>query len=71
VTNKFCGSRAAIEEGTMNLVNSKDVVADRVRDIQALATVAGRRPRNSPQPRSAWRSLAALAGAASRSTRTA
>jgi hypothetical protein len=63
VTNKFCGSRAAIEEGTMNLVNSKDVVADRVRDIQEQAAAAGRRPRSYGQPRSAWRSLAALAGA--------
>ncbi len=47
----------------MNLVNSKDVVADRVRDIQEQAAAAGGRPRHSRQPRSAWRSLAALAGA--------
>ncbi len=63
MTNKFRGPWAVIEEGTMNLVNSKDVVADRVRDLQALATSAGRRPRSNWQRRGTWRGLAALAGA--------
>ena len=63
MTKELCGSRAAAEEGTMNLVNSKDVVAGQIRDIHALAAAAGRRPRSPRQPRGAWRGLAALAGA--------
>jgi hypothetical protein len=55
-----------IEEGTMNLVNSKDVVADRIRDIQAQAAVVGRRPGSNRQRRAMWRGLAALTSAASR-----
>ena len=49
----------------MNLVNSKDVVADRIRDIHALAAASGRRqPSASHQRRSTGRSRsAALAGA--------
>jgi hypothetical protein len=62
VTNKFRGPRAVIEEGTMNLVNSKDVVAGRIRDIQALAVPPARR-RQSGQRRGSLRGLAALAGA--------
>jgi hypothetical protein len=62
VTNKFCGPRAVIEEGTMILVNSKDVVAGRIRDIQALAAPPARR-HHSRQRRGTWRGLAALAGA--------
>jgi hypothetical protein len=62
VTNKFSGPRAVIEEGTMILVNSKDVVAGRIRDIQALAAPPARR-RHSRQRRGTWRGLAALAGA--------
>jgi hypothetical protein len=58
VTNKFCGLRAATEEGTMILVNSKDVVADRIRDLQAQA--AGPRPRSHRQRRGTWRGLASL-----------
>jgi hypothetical protein len=61
VTNKFRGLRAVIEEGTMNLVNSKDVVAGRIRDIQALAAPPAPR-RHSGQRRGSWRGLAALAG---------
>jgi hypothetical protein len=63
VTSKFCGSRAATEEGTMILVNSKDVVAGRIRDIQALSAPPARRPRNPGQRRGNWRGLAATAGA--------
>jgi len=64
VTNEFCGSRAVAEEGTMYMNQvSKDVVADRVGDIHALAAVAGRRPRSSRRPRGAWRGLAVLFGA--------
>lgn len=62
MTNKFCGSRAAIEEGTMILVNSKDVVAGRIRDLQALAAPPTRRAHHSRQRRGTWRGLAALAG---------
>jgi hypothetical protein len=47
----------------MILVNSKDVVADRVRDIHAQAATASRRPRGYRQRRGAWRGLAALASA--------
>jgi hypothetical protein len=61
VTNKFRGPRAAIEEGTMYQVNSKDVVASRIRDLQALA--AAPRPRSHRQRRGTRRGLAALAGA--------
>ena len=61
MTNKFCGSRAATEEGTMILVNSKDVVADRIRDIQALAAQPARRPHHSRQRRGTGRGLAAPA----------
>ena len=46
----------------MNLVNSKDVVADRVRDIHAQAAVAGRPARGRQQRRRTWRGLAAMAG---------
>jgi hypothetical protein len=47
----------------MILVNSKDVVADRIRDIHALAAAPGRRPpHTSRQARCTWRSLAAFAG---------
>jgi hypothetical protein len=63
VTNKFCGPRAAIEEGTMILVNSKDVVAGRIHDLQALAAPPARRPHHSRPRRGTWRGLAALAGA--------
>ena len=47
----------------MILVNSKDVVADRVRDIQAQAAASGRarQPRGIRQPRGARRGLAAWA----------
>jgi alkanesulfonate monooxygenase SsuD/methylene tetrahydromethanopterin reductase-like flavin-dependent oxidoreductase (luciferase family) len=62
VTNKFCGSRAATEEGTMILVNSKDVVAGRIQDIQAQAAAAGRRPHGRRPRRGARRTLAALPG---------
>ncbi len=54
----------------MNLVNSKDVVADRIRDIQALAAAPSRQPRTSRRPRNTWRSLAAFAGIG-RAARTA
>jgi hypothetical protein len=55
----------------MNLVNSKDIVAERVRDIQAQAATSGRarqqrgagQPRSAGQPRGARRSLASWAGA--------
>ena len=67
VTDKFSGPWAAIEEGTMNLVNSKDIVADRIRDINALAAASGRRQPRISRPRTSWRSrAAALAGARSR-----
>ena len=48
----------------MNLVNSKDVVADRVRDIQAQAAMAGRarQVRGADRAGGARRGLAALAG---------
>jgi len=59
VTNTFCGLRAVIEEGTMILVNSKDVVADRIRDIQALTAAPARRPRSARQGRGSWHGLAA------------
>ena len=59
MTKKFRGSRTAIEEGTMNLVNSKDVVADRIRELQAQAATAGRPSRHSRQ----WHGLAARAAA--------
>jgi hypothetical protein len=42
----------------MILVNSKDVVADRIRDLQAQA--AGPRPRSHRQRRGTWRGLASL-----------
>jgi hypothetical protein len=69
VTNTFCGSRAATEEGTMILVNSKDVVADRIRDIQAQAAESGRarqvhaarQPHGGSRPHAARR-LTAWAG---------
>ena len=63
VTNTHRGSRAAIEEDTMILVNSKDVVAGRVRDIQAQAAASGRarQLRGTRQPRGAGRGLAARA----------
>jgi hypothetical protein len=63
VTNKFRGPRAVIKEGTMILVNSKDVVAGRIHDLQALAAPSARRPHHSRQRRGTWRGLAALAGA--------
>jgi hypothetical protein len=77
VTNTFCGSRAATEEDTMILVNSKDVVASHVRDIQALAAASGRPrqvrgvgqspavspPRGAGRPGGIRRGLAAWAGA--------
>ena len=47
----------------MILVNSKDVVAGRIRDIQALAAPPARRPHHSRQRGGTWRGLAALAGA--------
>jgi hypothetical protein len=70
VTSTHRGSRAAIEEGTMILVNSKDVVADWARDIQAQAAASGRarqlrgtrQSRGIRQPRGAHRGLAAWAG---------
>ena len=62
MTNKFCGSRAATEEGTMILVNSKDVVAGRIQDIQAQAAAAGRRPHGHRPQRGVRRTLAALPG---------
>jgi hypothetical protein len=46
----------------MNLVNSKDVVASRIRDIQALAAVPAHR-HHPRQRRGTWRGLVALAGA--------
>ena len=54
----------------MILVNSKDVVADRVRDIQAQAVASGRarQPRGIRQPRGARRGLAAWALTRSRRT---
>ena len=65
MTKTFCGSRAVAEEDTMNLVNSKDIVADRVRDIQAQAATSGRarQLRGAGQPRGARRGLASWAGA--------
>jgi hypothetical protein len=81
VTKTFCGSRAVAEEDTMNLVNSKDIVADRVRDIQAQAATVGRArqvrgagraggARSASHAGSARRGLAAWAGALARSLRT-
>ena len=56
----------------MNLVNSKDIVADRVRDIQAQAAMAGRarQVRGAGRAGGARRGLAAWAGALARSLRT-
>jgi hypothetical protein len=47
----------------MNLANSKDVVADRIRDIQAQAATAGRPARHSRQrrPLAVWASARILA----------
>jgi hypothetical protein len=66
VTNTFCGSRAATEEDTMIVVNSQDVVADRVRDIHAQAAASGRarQLRGACQPRRAHRLPAARRGLA-------
>jgi hypothetical protein len=47
------------EEDIMNLVNSKDVVADRIRELQVQAASAGRPSRHSGQ----WHALAAWAAA--------
>ena len=50
----------------MNLVNSKDAVADRIRDIHALAA-SSRLRRARPVSRSTWRGRAAArAGTRSR-----
>jgi hypothetical protein len=57
VTDTFGGSRAVTEEDTTNLVNSKDVVTHRVRDIQAQAIAAGPRagdPRGRTARGAAW-----------------
>jgi hypothetical protein len=72
VTDTFCGSRAATEEDTMIVVNSQDVVADRVRDIHAQAAASGRarqlrgagQPRRAGRPRGAHRLPAARRGLA-------
>ena len=68
----FAAVGAAPEEDTMNLVNSKDIVADRVRDIQAQAAMAGRarQVRGADRAGGARRGLAAWAGALARSLRT-
>ena len=46
----------------MILVNSKDVVAGRIQDIQAQAAAAGRRPHGHRPQRGVRRTLAALPG---------
>ena len=66
MTNTCCGSLAATEEDTMNLVNSRDVVADRIRGIQAQAAGSGgaRRVHGTGRRRGAARLRAARSGLA-------